>query len=232
MLLLHGGFGTIEDFASQIPELARDFKVVAFERPGHGHTADTKEPFHFGTMSEQTVDFIEKLGLGPTNLMGWSDGAAISLIVAISRPDLVKRLVCVGGFFNTHSAPLQDQDWIGSATAESFRKSMPTLAKRYDEASPDGPAHFAIVFGKTKNLWLTEPDIKKEELARIDAPTLLIVGDRDATTPEHTLELFRSIKAAQLCVIPGATHFLLSEKAALANKVIVEFLKTTANGRK
>jgi len=224
LLLLHGGFGTVEDFASQIPELAKDFRVVAFERPGHGHSADTKDPFHFDTMAEQTIDFIETLGLGPTNLMGWSDGAAIALLVSISRPDLVRHLVSVGGFFNTHSVPRQDQDWIRSATPESFRRSMPTLVKRYDESSPDGSAHFSIVFEKTKKLWLTEPDIKKEELAKITAPTLVLVGDRDATIPEHTLELFRSIKSAQLCVIPGATHFLLSEKPAIANRIILEFL--------
>jgi pimeloyl-ACP methyl ester carboxylesterase len=89
-----------------------------------------------------------------------------------------------------------------------------------------------VVFEKAKKLWLTEPNIMKEELARITAPTLLIVGDRDATTPEHTLELFRSIKGAQLCVIPGATHFLLSEKPAFANRVILEFLQTTARREK
>jgi pimeloyl-ACP methyl ester carboxylesterase len=226
LLLLHGGFGTVEDFVSQIPELAKSFKVVAFERPGHGHSADTMEPFHFDAMAEQTVDFIETLGLGPTNLMGWSDGAAIALLVSISRPDLVKRLVCVGGFFNTNSVLPQDQDWIRSATPGSFRKSMPTLTKRYDDASPDGPAHFSIVFEKTKKLWLTEPDIRKEELAKITAPTLLMVGDRDATIPEHTLELFRSIKDAQLCIVPGTTHFLLSEKPRIANSVILDFLQT------
>jgi pimeloyl-ACP methyl ester carboxylesterase len=232
LLLLHGGFGTIEDFASQIPALARYFKMVAFERPGHGHTADTAEPFHFGTMSEQTVDFIETLGLGSTNLMGWSDGAAIALLVSISRPDLVKRLVCIGGFFNAHSVPVQDQDWLRSATPESFRRSMPALVKPYDDASPDGPSHFSAVFEKTRKLWLTEPDIKREELAKITASTLVMAGDRDATIPEHTLELFRSIKGAQLCVIPGATHFLLSEKPAIANRVILEFLTSDPKARK
>jgi pimeloyl-ACP methyl ester carboxylesterase len=232
LLLLHGGFGTVEDFASQIPEFAEDFKVVAFERSGHGHSADTEDPFHFDTMSEQTIDFIEALGLGPTNLMGWSDGAAIALLVSISRPDLVRHLVSVGGFFNTHSVHPQDQDWIRSATPESFRRIMPILVKRYDDASPDGPAHFSIVFEKTKKLWLTEPDMKREELARITAPTLVMVGDRDATIPEHTLELFRSIKSAQLCVIPGATHLLLSEKPAIANRVILEFLTSDQTTRK
>ncbi len=98
------------------------------------------------------------------------------------------------------------------------------LVKRYDEATPDGPAHFPVVFEKTKKLWLTEPDIRREELAKITAPTLVIVGDRDAIIPEHTLELFRSIKGAQLCIIPGATHFLLSEKPGITNRVILEFL--------
>jgi len=73
--------------------------------------------------------------------------------------------------------------------------------------------------------WLTEPDIKKEELGKITAPTLTMVGDRDAIIPEHTLELFRSIKGAQLCIIPATTHFLLSEKPSIANKVILEFLQ-------
>lgn len=232
LLLLHGGFGTVDDFSSQIPELSKHFRVVAFERPGNGHTADIEEPFHFSTMAENTVDIIEALGLGPTNLLGWSDGAAIALLVSFLRPDLVNRLISVGGFFNANSVSQKDQDWIRSATPGSFRKSMPTLAKRYDEASPDGPAHFSIVFEKTKRLWLTEPDIKKEELARITSPTLLIVGDRDATIPEHTLELFRSIRGAQLCVIPGATHFLLSEKPAIVNKVILEFLASDPKERK
>ena len=135
-----------------------------------------------------TTNFIEALGLGSTNLMGWSDGAITALLVSISRPDLVRRLVCVGGSFNTSSVPAPDQDWIRSATPESFRKNQPKMVKRYDQATPDGPAHFQIVFEKTKKLWLTEPDIQREELAKITAPTLVMVGDRDAVVPEHTLE--------------------------------------------
>jgi pimeloyl-ACP methyl ester carboxylesterase len=83
LLLLHGGFGTVEDFSLQIPELAKHFRVVAFERPGHGHTADNNEPFSFVTMSDYTVDLIEALRLGPTHLMGWSDGAAIATRVIL-----------------------------------------------------------------------------------------------------------------------------------------------------
>jgi pimeloyl-ACP methyl ester carboxylesterase len=221
---LHGGFGTVEDFASQTPELAKHFKVVGFERPGHGHTADTAERFSFDTMSEYAIDFIEALKLGATNLVGWSDGAIIALLVAIARPDLVKRLVSVGGLFNANSQSPEDLNWIRSLTPESFKKSMGNLVRRYGEISPDGPAHFPIVFEKTKRLWLNEPNIAKEELAKISAPTMVIAGDRDAIPTKHTLELFRSIKGAQLCILPGTTHFLLSEKPEMANRAILDFL--------
>jgi pimeloyl-ACP methyl ester carboxylesterase len=224
LLLLHGGFGTVEDFASQTPELAKHFKVVAFERPGHGRTADNGEPFSYTTMSEYTVDFMDSLGLKAANLVGWSDGAVVALLVAISRPDLVKRIVSVGGCFNTSYFTASALEWLRSATPESFRRDAPRLVRRYDEATPDGPAHFSVVFEKTRKMWLNEPDIRKEELAKIGAPTLVMAGDRDEISPEHTLELFRSIKGAQLCIVPGTTHFLLSQKPVATNNTILEFL--------
>lgn len=88
------------------------------------------------------------------------------------------------------------------------------------------------MFEKTKKLWLTEPDIQREELAMITASTLVMVCDRDAIIPEHTLELFRSIKGAQLSVIPGTTHFLLSEKPDVTNRVILDFLLAEEKARK
>jgi len=88
------------------------------------------------------------------------------------------------------------------------------------------------VFEKTKKLWLTEPDIQREELAMITASTLVMVCDRDAIIPEHTVELFRSIKGAQLSVIPGTTHFLLSEKPDVTNRVILDFLLAEKKARK
>jgi pimeloyl-ACP methyl ester carboxylesterase len=80
------------------------------------------------------------------------------------------------------------------------------------------------VFEKTKRLWLNEPNIAKGELAKISAPTMVMAGDMDAIPIEHTLELFRSIKGAQLCIIPGTTHFLLSQKPDMVNSAILEFL--------
>lgn len=224
VLILHGGFSSNQDFEPQIRELSKNFKVVAFERPGHGHSADTMDPFTFVGMAGITAELIEALSLGLVNLVGWSDGAITALFVTLSRPDLVKRLVSISASFNTSALSPGDIEWIRQATPESFRKAVPSLIARYDAVSPDGPDHFPTIFEKTKKLWLTEPNLSTNDLAKISAPTLVMAADRDAVRLEHTLELFRSVKNAQLCIIPGASHLLLSEKPETTTRAILEFI--------
>lgn len=220
--MLHGGLGSVGDFALQIPALAKHFRVIAFERSGHGHTADANEMFTFGSMVDQTASFIEALGLKTANVVGWSDGAIVALLLAISRPALVKSVISVSGLVETMVQSAETRRWIESAIPESFPSG---IVKRYGETSPDGPAHFPVVLNKTKKLWLTEPHIKSEDLAVIKAPTLVMASDKEDIPIEHSVEIFRAIKRAQLCIIPGATHFLLSEKPELVNCAMLTFLK-------
>jgi pimeloyl-ACP methyl ester carboxylesterase len=228
VILLHGGFGSNQDFKGQIPALAKTFRVIGFERPGHGHTADTNEPFTFPLMTNYTIDFIEALKLAPANIVGWSDGAIIALFLALSRPDLVKTIVSIGGNFALSGLSKAFLDWLGSATPESFKKVDTAGVELYEKISPDGPEHFPIVFEKTKKLWLEQPRISTKDLEKISAPTLVMVGDKEMISLEHTLELYRSINNAELCIVPGTTHFLLSEKPRTTSAIILEFLTTSA----
>lgn len=67
-----------------------------------------------------------------------------------------------------------------------------------------------------KAMWATEPDFTDEELRTIQAPTLVIIGDRDIVTPEHAVELFRAIPGAQLCVVPNSGHGVMPAQTVLA----------------
>jgi hypothetical protein len=84
---------------------SKRYRVFAFERPGHGHTADLPGPFSYSAMAQQTVDFMETMNLGASGIVGWSDGAIVALLVAISRPDLVKNLVSVSGTSTRRASP-------------------------------------------------------------------------------------------------------------------------------
>ena len=64
-------------------------------------------------------------------------------------------------------------------------------------------------------MWAAEPSFTNEELQNIETPTLLIIGDRDIVTPEHAVEMFRTIPGAQLCVVPNAAHGVMPKEAIL-----------------
>src|SRR3954471_5158216 len=84
VLLLHGGGNTIEgSFSKQIDEFAKTHTVVAPEQVGHGHTPDVDGPLTYGAMADDTAVLLEELKLKDVDVIGWSDGGNIALILAI-----------------------------------------------------------------------------------------------------------------------------------------------------
>jgi pimeloyl-ACP methyl ester carboxylesterase len=220
LLLMHGGFCTVETFAQQTPEFATRYRVYLPERRGHGRTADPGE-ISYALMAEDTIGFMEALGLASAHIVGYSDGGNTALLMAIQRPDLVRKLVVIGAnFHNGGMAPVALAA-METATPDTF---YPWLVKAYKENSPDGPDHFPIVFEKILRMWREEPTLTPDDLAGIQAPALVLVGDRDWVVSEHTLAMFQAIPNAQLCVVPGATHGVPFEKAALVNEIVLDFL--------
>jgi pimeloyl-ACP methyl ester carboxylesterase len=221
LLLMHGGFCTVETFARQTPELAKHYRVFVPERRGHGRTPDVDGPITYEAMAEDTIGFMGALGIGSAHLVGYSDGGNTALVLAHTRPELIRKLVCIGANFHYDGMAPEAVQVMEHATPENF---YPWLINKYKEVSPDGPEHLPEVFKKIMRMWREEPALTANDLARIQAPTLVLVGDRDWVAPEHSLEMFRSIPTAQLCVVPGATHGAPFEKATLVNQIVLEFL--------
>lgn len=222
LLLLHGGFCTNETWGGQRPDFAAKYRVYLPERRGHGHTPDMAGPFSYQDMADDTVRFLEAVVRGPAHLIGWSDGGVVALLVAIARPDLVRKMVAMGANFRPSPEILADP-----AVLEHFEPEGPGLApfrEMYAAVSPDGPDHWSVVVGKLVEMFSTQPTISPEDLARIAAPTLVLVGDDDLMTFEHTVALYRAISHSELAVVPGTSHALPLEKPAQVNRVILDFL--------
>ena len=95
----------------------------------------------------------------------------------------------------------------------------------YAAASPDGPDHWPVVFAKFNEMAQTQPDIKDEQLATIKAPTLVVSGDDDMITLDHTVGIYRAIPGSELAVVPGTSHALVFEKPDILNRIVLEFLE-------
>ncbi len=65
-----------------------------------------------------------------------------------------------------------------------------------------------------------------EDLARITAPALVLVGDDDVVLATHTWSLYESLPTGQLAVVPGASHIVPYEKPSLVAQLVDEFLRT------
>jgi pimeloyl-ACP methyl ester carboxylesterase len=216
VLMLHGGISDSEMLLDPLePALGERFRILAFDRRGHGRTADTEGPFHYDDMATESIAAIEKLIGGPAHLVGWSDGGNVALLVALRRPDLVRSLVLIGANFHFDgNMPMGPGDGSGPKV----------MRDRYAERSPDGAEHFAAVFEKSRAMWAGEPTLTTDDLRKISAPALVLVGDDDLMTLAHTASLYESLPQGRLAVIPGTSHAVVMEKPELVGLLINDFL--------
>ena len=97
VLLLHGGFCSLEAFRPQSDALVADHRVFAFERPGHGRSADVDGPFGYAAGVADALAYMDANGLESAHLVGYSDGAVIGLLMALEHPGRVRSLVAISG---------------------------------------------------------------------------------------------------------------------------------------
>lgn len=221
LVLLHGGFCTVETFGAQTPALAGQYQVYVPERRGHGRTPDVEGPITYENMVQDTIAFMEALGISSAHLTGWSDGAIVGLLVALRRPDLVRKLVLIGQAINHEGVSPEAKRLMANFTQQDL---PPMLHELYASVSPDGPDHFEVVFDKMHQLLTTEPTIELAELEGVAAPTLVLIADDDMVTIEHAAAMQRALPDAQLAVVPGTSHALPMEKPEIVNRLILDFL--------
>ncbi|MGC7096394.1 alpha/beta fold hydrolase [Amycolatopsis lurida] len=215
VVLLHGGFSDSREFTGNLDALNEHFRVFRFDRRGHGRTADAPGPITHQRMTEDTIAFLEQVVRGPARLVGYSDGGFIALLVALHRPDLVRELVLISSAFAADGFMVQP-DPDGEMPQE--------VIDHYGEVSPDGAAHFPVVFRKLTDPANPDPSRTAEELTGVECRTLVVAADDDLVHAEHTLALYRGLREAQLAVVPGASHAILVDQPELTTAVVTRFL--------
>ena len=217
LVFLHGALVDSRFYEQNTEALAEHFHVFSHDRRGHGRTPDVEGPMTFEAMVDDTVALLEDVVGGPAHLVGHSHGAFAGLLTALRRPDLVRRLVMVSGGFHRDGLVLKEPS--GNPDAP-----LPDLAAVYGEVSPEGEEHFQVLAEKTMELDGREPALPEAELRNVGAWTLLMFGDDDLVTMSHIEATYAGIPNSQLAVVPGTSHFLLQEKPALCNRIILDFL--------
>lgn len=221
LVLLHGGAGSREDLDGLRALIGAGRRVIAPDQRAHGRSPDLGE-LSYPLMANDTAELLDELGVRAADLVGFSDGGIVGLLIARDRPDLVGRLVAVGAnvswaepapriYTETYRARL--------TTATTVELPLPDVRRARPDAEPGWPA----IVEKLKTMWLAEPGITMADLATIPAPVLYLVGDGD-TRVEHTVAMFRATPGSQLAVVPGAGHDVPISRPATVATIVRPFL--------
>jgi pimeloyl-ACP methyl ester carboxylesterase len=211
-VLLHPGGSDARALVPLLDALGDGYRLITPEQRAHGHTPDAGE-LSFDAMADDTVAFIESLGVGAVHLLGYSDGAIVALYVALARPDLVTDLVFA-------AAPTTVEGWHGGVLGVEPPESM---ADAYAEVSPDGRDHWPVVVEKMAQMHADGPHVDDARLRELTTPTFIVLGDDDQVRLEHAVDVYLTLPNGELAVIPRSTHGFLVEKPGLFARIVREF---------
>jgi pimeloyl-ACP methyl ester carboxylesterase len=232
LVLLHGGFGSVEMFGPNITALAAGRQVIGVDLQSHGRTPVADRPMRFETMADDVAALIHYLGHEQADVMGFSFGGGVALRTAIQHPESVRRLVVVSAPFKRkgwHPEMVAAFDHMGPEIAESMKQTP--MYQVYREVAPrveDWP----ILAAQITTVLKLDYDWSAEVRA-LPMPVLIVVGDADGLPPSHAVELFELLGGGQrdavwdrsgmtkhaLAILPRVTHYDMNVTPALATAV-------------
>jgi pimeloyl-ACP methyl ester carboxylesterase len=208
LLMIHGNGGSFVCFENQVVEFSKHFKVILVDCRGRGNSTYQKGvELTFDLQIEDINLFLDKINIAKTNILGWSDGGIIGLLLAIKHPEKVNKLVTSGANIFPE----------GVIHLEEMKKMVVELESKNINHENDLDIDL-------NNLDINYPNLKYSDLSVIKSKTLIVAGDHDEIKSEHTLKIYESIPDAQLAILPNSTHSALIENSKLFNEIVLHFL--------
>lgn len=221
VVLLHGAFGSAENFGFQVPALVKaGYRVVLIETRGHARsTRDPNKPFTYALLASDVIAVMDKLKIKKASIVGWSDGAIQSLVLAMKHPKRLNRVFAYGA--NMDSTGVIP----GILSLPIFTELMEKAPKDYARLSPT-PNDYQGLYGAMYNMMLGEPNYAESDLAKIRGPKIAIAsGEKEEVVKsQHTSYLGKAIPGAKLVILPEVSHFAPMQKPDEFNKAMLEFL--------
>lgn len=225
LLLLHGGLGTaLLHYRRDIPFWAERYRVIAPDLRGYGGSSPPREfpPGFYHRDAADVTALLDALGTGPAHVLGWSDGAVVALVLAVTRPDLVRDLAIWGG-----EARLLEEERAGWPVLADPTTWPSRALERFIAAQ--GPANWPGILQKMLDGYNAVLDaggeIVSERLSEVRCPVLVLHGEEDAVVPVvHAQFLRDAIPRAEVHIFPGAGHALHREREVELRTLVSEFL--------
>lgn len=234
LIVLHGAYMNIPSMGAIVPKLAETHKVYALELQGHGRTTDIDRSITYPNLADDVAAFMDAVGLAKADVFGYSMGAAAGLQLAIRHPEKVGRLAAASVAYDAEGWQPAFKAFIPQMSVEMFT-GMPMFVEDYKRLAADPDGFPALV---EKLIALEhEPMAWEEDVKALKTPVLIIAGDADVATLEHSVAMFRllgggdmgdmgkPLSQSRLAVMPATSHTAVITQPLLLHAFIEPFLK-------
>ncbi len=232
LVLLHGGFGSVEMFGPNVAALAAGRQVIGVDLQSHGRTPAVDRPMRFETMADDIAALIHHLGHERADVMGFSLGGGVALRTAIQHPDAIDRLVLVSTPFKRegwHPEMVAGFDRMGPQIAEPMKQTP--MYEVYREIAPR-VEDWDVLVAQLSELLTIDYDWT-DEVRGLPMPVMVAIGDADGLPPRHAVEFFELLGGGMrdavwdgtgmtrhaLAVLPRVTHYDIAVNGTLATTV-------------
>jgi len=239
VVVLSNSLGSsLEMWAPQVPALSERFRVLRYDQRGHGESPVPPGPYDIPDLGQDVLDLLDRNEIERAHFVGLSMGGMTGMWLAANAPERIDRLVllCTTSYFGTpetwieRAATVREHGTESVAGAgverwftEGFRQSQPAVVERMRAmiaAQPD--EGYALCCGALERLDL------RDQLERIAAPTRIIAGAQDPSTPPdpHAQFLTEDIPGAHLTVLDPGAHLINVERATEVTDLILDHLES------
>ncbi|MDO4640661.1 MAG: alpha/beta fold hydrolase [Neisseria sp.] len=222
MVLLHGGFGSINDFAALLPRLQAHYRIVAIDTRGHGQSTMGNAVLTYAQIADDARRILQDLHIEQYSLFGFSDGGTAAYKIGAADNN-VEAIITVGASWHKDQL-LPVRSMFKAMDANFVQENMPEQAAAYQAQNPQ--ADLAKLTDALKTMWLDEGEngYPNEHMGRIQAPVLAIRGEADFLySLSDWVALKNELPDVHLMNVPFATHEAIKEQPEMVWAAIQAF---------
>jgi esterase/lipase len=224
LLLLHGAIGAKDQLQPLAELLKTNYQVHILNFDGHGGAAMPSEPFSIPLFAKNVTDYCNAAGITNADIFGYSMGGYVAMYLAKQSPSLLNKIITLATKFHWDEAIATKETKMLDAAV--IAQKVPAFAAQLQQRH--APNDWTQVLDKTKEMLLQlgrQNTLQLNDYASIQAPSLIMLGDKDKmVTVEETLAVYRTLPAAQLCILPNTPHPLEQTDTRLLSYQITRFL--------
>lgn len=238
-LVLSGSLGTHRGmWDAQVPALAERFRVIRYDQRGHGASPVPAGPYAIEDLGGDVLALLDDLGIERASFCGLSIGGMTGMWLAAHAPGRVDRLVAV--CTSAYLPPAEG--WADRARTVRQAGTVAAIADTVVQRwfTPGFAAERPDIFGALRDMCASTPpegyaacceaiagmDLR-DDLPRIDAPTLVVSGAEDpATPPGHGRLIADAVPRARFAEVPDAAHLANIQQPAAVTNLILDHLDT------